>query len=297
MIRRLAVARVPMVEDYGFLIRFLVLFSVWGAIAYTFRLYLDLTWRGLVLAGLFMVASVLVFVGLWTRSAMIALGAVVLLKAWVLHSRFAATVALLPLISALLPLGGLYSVDRLLQVRRPPVPYVPAGPALEVALPTSARVLFAALVLFMIGGPAYNEIFHHHSKLFRSWDMYHVIGKNLITVRFFRANDASAAPMEYMKVLGHHLRGPGVMNNRQRVRDDMRIIGTLSLDDVIARMCAAVPDPASLRLKSDIAWLKQGWRPLYHGDEAICDAQGKSVVNSASLDKGHAQAEEFHDVE
>lgn len=296
MIRRLAVVRVPMVQDYGFLIRFMVLFTVWGSIAYTFRLYVNLSWTGLILSGLFAVASVMVFVGFWTRSAMVGLGLVVLSQAYVMHNRVAVGAGILPLISAILPLGGLYSLDRYLQLRRTPLPYVPRAAASAPAASPGLRAIFVALVAFMIGGPAYNEIFHHHSKLFRSWDMYHTVGKELVILEFYRPIDGARQHVDYIQVLGHSRRYSGLARNRP-LRADMRIMGAPALDGLIARVCGIVDDPASLRLDAKIATLKRGWWPLVHGDEMICSAQGKPLVKAAAVPNPYAAAERIFDVE
>ena len=263
-----------LVQQYASLARFVILFFIWGTVGYQYRLYMDLTVSGPVLSLLFFGASTLVMLGWKTRSSMIALALALVAHAFLLHTKSPLPGAGLAAFSAFLPIGASYSVDRYLQVPAPVSAYIASTPEAERQPAPWAIPLFIGLVVLIVGGPTYNQLLNRDSKWFRAWDMYHVIGKDLVNVRFFEGSGAGQTRVGYMEALGHKNPGFGVFRDG-KVQPDAQIIGTDNLQQAIQQMCDASDRPASLRLEARIATLKQGWKTLYDGSEPICDMRGR----------------------
>lgn len=271
--------RYPILWDYSFIVRFAVLFAIWGSAGFDYKIFMDLSLRGVVLCLSFFVTSILVFVGYKTRASMLALAATLLIHGLTFHHLFSLAGAVYALLSTLLPIGAFYSVDRLIEVHAAPVPYQPSPQATARPAGIYSRLAFIILLIWNIGGPAYNQVFHHDSKLFLSWHMFHTIGRDLINVEFYTMNGQSREHVDYPGLLGHKVKLPGVHRNNRAVKD-LRIVGVQNLDDLIARVCKRVDDPAALRLDARIATLKQGWRQLYDGQTPVCDAAGMPLLKN-----------------
>lgn len=266
-------------ERYSPIGRFFLLFLIWGAVGYSYKIFMNLTLPGFMLSMLFFATSALLVIGLFTRASAAALGVTLIIHGYVQGSTASILCGVASALSAAFPIGAYLSVDRYLQLRGSPEPYVPAASAV-VPLSPLAIGMFAVLAAFMIGGPTYNQIFHHRNMIFRSWDMFHKIGANVVNVRFFLADAAGQRDTDYMAQLGHvvNVSGTNRRENR-RFKNDINIVGADRLEAIITRMCASVRNPSSLRVEARIASMKDGWKRLYDGSEPICMSHSVGVVS------------------
>jgi|GEM_PF-1676699 len=261
--------RSSFIEDHAYLVRFAVLFAVWGVVGYEYKLFMDLTIRGQVLSGLFFSASILVALGVKTRCSMLVLGATMLVHGLMSYHRNSLLCGTVAAVSALLPLGAFYSFDRLRLVGAPELPYQPLS---DPVRPTPLAVgLFGTLLAVIVAGPAFNQIFHGNIRIFRNWEMFSAIGKGVVVAEFTSVAGGRRVPVDYLALLGHKVRHVGVHRNKAFI-EDYRIIGPEQLASVVARVCRASPDAPSLRLNARIATLKHGWQTLYDGSEPLCAA-------------------------
>jgi len=267
-----------LIQQYSSLARFVILFFIWGTAGSKFKLYMDLTVRGLALSVAFFGASTLVMLGWKTRSGMIALAVTLFAHAALLHANSSLPGAGLAALSIFFPIGAFYSLDRYLRIPAPAAPYIPGTPEAGRQAPPWAVPLFIALLIIIVGGPTYNQVLNRNSRWFRAWDMYHVIGKDLINVRFYETSGTGRTKIDYMAVLGHKNQAPGVFRD-WKVQPDTRIVGASNLQDVIQRLCKTVDHPGTLRLEAKIATLKQGWKTLYDGGEPICEMREEGKRN------------------
>lgn len=263
-------------ERYSPIGRFLLLFFVWGTVGYSYKVFMNLSVPTFMLSMLFFAMSALIMLGLFTRLSMLALGGTVLAHGYMLHSMGSVLIGGVTALSSLLPLGAYYSLDRYIQLRAKPADFVPEIASAKAA-PPWAGPLTVALLLFIIGGPTYNQALHHPSEAFRAWDMFHVIARNFVNAHFYVEKDGRRTEIDYVETLGHKVKMAGVHMNK-RAMHDMQIVGADQLDAIIARVCAKVPDPSLLRVQANITTLKQGWKPLYTGTEPVCQTHLAGVA-------------------
>ncbi len=259
------------IEQASSIGRLLVLIVIWAAVGNDFKLYMDISVRGLIVSTLFTGTSILVVVGFRTRLAMLALAASMLVHGLAFDSRSSLAGAILAAATAALPIGSYYSLDRLLRlgVARVPTPptYLDTRRPRPFAIP-----MYLALAAFILGGPIYNQVLNHDSKYFLMWDMYHTIGTNLVNAHFFTTTSAGdRSEIDYLTVLGHKTRVAEIKRIRDRqLAEDTRIVGAPQLESVIWRLCGRVADPATLRVEATIASVTEGWLTLYTGNEPVC---------------------------
>lgn len=266
-----------LIQQYSSLARFIILFFIWGTAGSKFKLYMDLSAGGLVLSMLFFGASTLVILGWKTRSSMIALAATLLAHAVLLHAKTSLAGAGLAALSILFPIGACYSLDSYQHVPAPAAPYLPSTPEADRQAPPWTVPLFIALLIIIVGGPTYNQVLNRNSRWLRAWDMYHVIGQNLVNARFFETTGTGRRRIDYMEVLGHKNQAPGVFRD-WKAQPETRIVGTDNLEGLIQQLCKTVVSPDSLRLEAKIATLKEGWKTLYNGSEPVCETRDGGQV-------------------
>lgn len=261
----------PGVGVISSLLRFPILFFIWGSVGFVYKVFMNLSPGGFVLSMLFFATSSLVVLGWMTRLSMATLGAILIVHGYIHGGTGSILCGVVATLSALLPLGEYYSLDRYLKLRMPPGSYDPLAPVLAARLSSPVMLLFVVLAAFMIGGPTYNQIFHHQNKLFRSWDMFHRIGAQIVNVHFFYAEAGERRDTDYMDELGHKGAVSGTNRDENKpYRRDLDIVGAQDLESLIARVCASSRTPSSLRVEARIASMKEGWRELYKGNEPVC---------------------------
>ncbi|WP_340315598.1 hypothetical protein [Rhizorhabdus argentea] len=261
----------PEVGVISSLLRFPILFFIWGSVGFVYKVFMNLSPGGFVLSMLFFATCALVVLGWMTRLSMAALGAILMVHGYIHGGTGSILCGVVAALSALLPLGEYYSLDRYLKLQTPPGFYDPVTPTSAPRLSPPVMLLFALLAAFMIGGPTYNQIFHHQNKMFRSWDMFHRIGAQIVNVHFFYAEAGRRRDTDYMEELGHKGLVSGTNRDENKpYRRDLNLVGAHDLESLIARVCASSRTPSSLRVEARIASMKDGWRELYKGSEPVC---------------------------
>lgn len=259
-------------RGYVPLLRFVVLFWIWGTAASQYRIYMDLSIRGVILDALFYPACVLVFVGLFTRSSMVLLGLTLIARAALVGHHWSAIGGVLALASAALPIGGYYSVDRYLQLRGAPSEAMPAARA--DPLPIYAKILALAFIAFIILGPATIQVGRVQTRAFIHWNMYDIIGVGNINANYYDVSSGKPVFTDYIEARGYTMRRAGIHHNH-KLRHDMRLTSRKRLAAITGEMCALSAAPQNLRLVARIATVKQGWQPIFTGSERICVEGGR----------------------
>ncbi len=260
---------------YSSLSRAAFLVLIWGLTADQFKLFMDITVRGLILSLLYLAGSIFATIGFFTRTSFVLIFIALAGHALAFNHTPSFISAVFAAAGAVLPTGSFWSVDRALKVRRMAVPYVPTSDEVGRPLPVALDVVFLALIAFILGGPTWNHILHHNNRIFRSWDMYHVIGKNFVNVQFYTKVNGELVPVNYLEAIGY--KGVKEVWRAGRGKRELRIVGTERLAELIQEVCKAEPDPSVVRVKARIATLKNGWAPLFNGSEKICKMREETL--------------------
>ncbi len=262
-----------LIADYSFIVRFVMLALIWAFVAFEFKILMNLSISGVILSLLFFAANITVFIGYKTRLSMALLAAVIFARGYLDHNGNSMGAAALTLLTVALPIGRYYSLDRYLELRTAPTPYQPSAEGQAKPLALGWKIMFLIFAANAIGGPIYNQVFHHNNRYILSWHMFHRKGRNVVQVEFSHLRGGKPVPFDYIKGLGIELKRPETRHNKRN--DDVLIVGIPHLQDVISRLCATDKDPANLRVKARLATLERGWYPLYAGTEPLCTSAGE----------------------
>lgn len=265
------------VKHYASLARFGLLALIWGATAKYYTLYMDISIRGVILSILYVAGSILATAGLITRAGFALLFVALIAHGVAFNHTLSFAASPLAAIGAILPTGAFWSADRALMFRNVPPSYIPTSAEAALPLSLGRELTFAGLALLIICGPVWNHVLHHHnSHFFRSWDMYHNLGRNLVNFQFYIKSNNELVPLDYIKTVDYH--GPReVARAGSKYNDILRRFKANGLDDVIKKVCKTVPDPSALRVKAQLAVVNDGWLPLFRGDEKICEMHGETL--------------------
>ena len=127
----------------------------------------------------------------------------------------------------------------------------------------SARLLFVAVLLvWMIGGPVYRQVFNGSNKLFPAWHMYRGWGAGLWAVTL----EDRGTPIDRLAMLGYDdwRTAPLAVKQIRTPRE---------LEAQLSQICTALGPEADLRVVATIGRI-DGFepvpRPRYQGKKDVC---------------------------
>ena len=131
------------------------------------------------------------------------------------------------------------------------------------------RLRLMLLVLigsWMVGSPAYRQIYKGKSTWFPRWVMFHGYARQLCDVKYYSAaDDGSLQPLDRYKVL-----------NRKRSwsenRTFMRLKSVKTVKSVARRMCSKLGADADVRAWARCAGYGR-WRTKLKADENLCESK------------------------
>lgn len=263
---------------YSYLLRIAVLILIWGTVAHKYKLLGDISIKGFIVSALFFLSNIFAFIGFKTRTAMAILGATLLAHFFFDHDRSSLAMAAFTFAATLLPVGRYGSLDRYIASGKKITPYIPSPEDKSNQISLVWKIIFVIFSVNSIGGPTYNQILHHDTPYFLSWHMFHVKGRETVTVRFFHKEPSRETEADYLKALGIHIKRPEIWHNRDI--PEMLIVGIPQLQSIIVRLCKVDPQPATLHLEARLATLQNGWYQLYDGKAPICAADGSAKLKT-----------------
>ncbi len=131
----------------------------------------------------------------------------------------------------------------------------------------TARLLFVGLLLvWMIGGPVYRQVFDGSNKLFPAWHMYRGWGSGVLAVTLEEQGAQGRRPVDRLALLGFDDWRTAPMSVR-------RIRTPRELEQQLASICAALGSDTDLRVTASVGRV-EGFedlkRPRYRGEEDVC---------------------------
>ncbi len=128
------------------------------------------------------------------------------------------------------------------------------------------RLMIVVIIgAWMVGSPAYRQVYKGKSKWFPRWIMFHGYARNLCDVKYYSAaEDGSLQPLDRYEVLDRE-------RSWSKNRSFMRLKRVQTVKSVGRRMCAELGPDADVR-----AWARcasQGrWRTKLEADENLCES-------------------------
>jgi hypothetical protein len=120
----------------------------------------------------------------------------------------------------------------------------------------------ALLLVWMIGGPVYRQVFNGSNKLFPAWHMYRGWGAGVWAVRL----EDRGAPVDRLAVLGYG-------DWRTAPLAVKRIRSARELEQQLKAICEALGPEADLRVTASVGRV-DGFeavpRPRYRGEKDVC---------------------------
>lgn len=118
---------------------------------------------------------------------------------------------------------------------------------------------FLAIAVFMIAGPAAEQVFGLRTTLLRSWTMFSAIGLGVIDASFaIRQPDGALVPLDRFEMLGAPRDG-----RLKRIEDRSE------LASIIEQLCTAAGRGADIRVKARQA-SRDGWRIVHTDARNAC---------------------------
>jgi len=124
-------------------------------------------------------------------------------------------------------------------------------------------VFILVLGAWMIGSPAYRQVFKGRSKWFPRWVMFHGFGKDICQAKFFSVgDDKTLQPIDRFEVLG---RTRSWSKNRSLVR----MKRTSQVKSVALQLCSALGPGADVRVHARCG-SRDKWRTRIRTKKKFC---------------------------
>ena len=130
--------------------------------------------------------------------------------------------------------------------------------------PWIRRLLFGALVGFLVLGPFYRQVMGGKSPLFRNWIMFAGYGLDICTVQYEQMNeDGTLTPLNRLELLGYE-------SLAEAPRSTRRLKSIQAAESQGRRICQRLDtDKPDVRLFARCA-SRKGWRRASKGTNNLC---------------------------
>lgn len=253
-------------------LRIIFVVILWGASAYNFKYFTDISPWGILFASLYFLFSVFLIIGFKTSYSFLVLAFILLASPLRFESdllRF--SLALSAALLSPLPCSKYYSLDHWLTLTPKPGLFPKVESDKHVKPSMFFIMVFLVLATFMIAGPSYRQLLGGDSEIFRRWVMYSKIGLGHVAVQLYRREGAELIPIDYLNFLGYeHGNTPWLQRHDLELKKIWFIPGRGKLEYLITKLCDANAGQLDLRLEAKQAIRPQGWRWLHQADQPLC---------------------------